>query len=115
MSDWLTSVDQGKPAKRLLSGHFSFASFRVFDRPIAPSRAMDARWNEQPAELCLDRLGTQPRALHRLMAGVGLPGPIARGTSAKLFACDDELDERAPSPPGEASSHGTTVVRTARS
>lgn len=38
------SADQAKLAKRLPRGHFWFASFRVPEHPIAPSRAMDARW-----------------------------------------------------------------------
>jgi hypothetical protein len=38
------SRDQAKLAKCLLRCHFRFASFRVSAGPLAPSRAMDARW-----------------------------------------------------------------------
>ncbi len=34
-------ADQGKLAKRPLRTHFWYASVRVLDRPIAPSRAME--------------------------------------------------------------------------
>jgi len=44
-------ADQAKRAKCLLRAGFCFASFRVLDRPIAPSRAMDARWMPQRLSL----------------------------------------------------------------
>jgi hypothetical protein len=40
-------ADLGKRAKCLLRGRFQFSSFRVVAPPIASSRAMDARWNDQ--------------------------------------------------------------------
>lgn len=44
-SEFGVSPDMEEWAKRLLSGHFWFASFRVLDHLIAPSRAMDVRWS----------------------------------------------------------------------
>ena len=39
------TAELGKRAKRLVRQRFWFASFRVLDRPIALSCAMDVRWS----------------------------------------------------------------------
>jgi hypothetical protein len=71
-------ADQGIFLKRLLASHFRFASFGVLDRPIAPSRATDARWSlGSRLELTADRRWGGHRGWERRRPLAHLKGLLA--------------------------------------
>jgi hypothetical protein len=104
------ATDQGERAKCQIRSRLRFVSFRVLDRHIAPSRAMDARWNPPDSDLVSAQAGQN--AVFRSGPWSAFVGEPGTGKSNLLAAIRAALDPKAaPLTSEDVPQTGTGPIR----